>query len=103
MTGVRRGEGLGLKWDDIDFENGRLSIKRALIPSGRDVVVSEPKTARGRRSIALDAETVEVLKAQAARQLAEQGEWGEAWADSGYDHPGDARGGSGEDRGAGLG
>jgi integrase len=46
-------------------------------------VVSEPKTARGRRSIALDPETVEVLKAQAARQLAEQDEWGDGWTDTG--------------------
>lgn len=103
MAGMRRGEVLGLKWEDIDFAARRLSVRRSLIPLGGEVIVSEPKTARGRRSIALDAETVEVLKAQAARQLAEQGEWGEAWADSGYDHPGDARGGSGEDRGAGLG
>jgi hypothetical protein len=52
---------------------------------GGEVIVSEPKTARGRRSIALDPETVEVLKAQATRQLSEQAEWGEAWwTDSGY-------------------
>ena len=84
MTGMRRGEALGLKWDDVDLEAGRLSVRRALIPSGRDVVVSEPKTARGRRSIALDPETVAVLKAQAARQLAEQSDWEDGWTDSGY-------------------
>ena len=84
MTGMRRGEALGLKWDDIDLEAGRLSVRRALIPSGREVVVSEPKTARGRRSIALDSETVAVLKAQAAHQLAEQSDWREGWVDSGY-------------------
>ena len=84
MTGMRRGEVLGLKWEDIDFEAGRLSVRRSLIPLGGDVIVSEPKTARGRRSIALDPETVEVLKAQAAHQLAEQQQFGEAWTDSGY-------------------
>ena len=84
MTGMRRGEALGLRWDDIDLEAGRLSVRRALIPSGREVVVSEPKTPRGRRSIALDPETVAVLKAQAARQLAEQADWQEGWTDSGY-------------------
>ncbi len=84
MTGMRRGEALGLRWDDVDLEAGRLSVRRALIPSGREVVVSEPKTARGRRSIALDPETVAVLKAQAARQLDEQSEWQEGWTDSGY-------------------
>ena len=84
MTGMRRGEVLGLKWEDIDFEARRLAVRRSLIPLGGDVIVSEPKTARGRRSIALDPETVEVLKAQAALQLAEQQRWGEAWTDSGY-------------------
>ena len=52
MTGMRRGEALGLKWDDVDLEAARLSVRRALIPSGREVVISEPKTARGRRTIA---------------------------------------------------
>ena len=84
LTGMRRGEVLGVKWQDIDLEAGRLSVRRSLIPLGGEVIVSEPKTARGRRSIALDVETVEVLKAQAARQLAEQQQFGEAWTDSGY-------------------
>jgi integrase len=83
MTGMRRGEALGLRWSDVDLENGRLSVRRALIPTNRDVVVSEPKTAKGRRVIALDPATVEVLKSQAARQLAEQREWEEAWTDTG--------------------
>jgi integrase len=83
MTGMRRGEALGLLWEDVDLENARLSVRRALIPSGREVVVSEPKTTRGRRSIALAPETISVLKAQAARQLAEQDQWGDGWVDTG--------------------
>jgi len=47
------------------------------------VIISEPKTAKGRRSIALDPASIEALKAQAARQLDDQKEWGEAWSDSG--------------------
>ena len=59
-------------------------MRRALIPiNGDGVVVSEPKTAKGRRVIALDPSTIEVLKAQAARQLDEQDEWDDAWIDSG--------------------
>ena len=58
-------------------------MRRALIPTNREVVVSEPKTAKGRRVIALDPATVEVLKAQAARQLDEQKEWDEAWVETG--------------------
>ena len=83
MTGMRRGEAIGLRWSDVDLENARLAVRRALIPSGREVIVSEPKTIKGRRVIALDPGTVEVLKAQAARQLDEQQEWDEAWVESG--------------------
>ncbi len=83
LTGMRRGEALGLRWEDVDLEHARLSVRRALIPAGREVILSEPKTARGRRAIALDAETVEVLKGQATRQLAEQA-GNETWIDSGY-------------------
>ena len=56
-------------------------MRRALIPTNREVVVSEPKTAKGRRVVALDPVTVEVLKAQAARQLDEQSECDEAWVE----------------------
>jgi len=83
MTGMRRGEAIGLRWSDVDLEGGRLAVRRALIPSGRDVIVSEPKTVKGRRVIAIDPGTVEVLKAQAARQLDEQKEWDEAWIETG--------------------
>jgi len=83
MTGMRRGEAIGLRWSDVDLEAGRLSVRRALIPINREVVVREPKTAKGRRVIALDPATVEVLKAQAARQLDEQRDWDEAWVETG--------------------
>ena len=84
MTGMRRGEAVGLRWDDVDLENARLSVRRALIPHGDTVIVSEPKTARSRRVIALDAETIAALQAQATRQLAEQERLGATWRDSGY-------------------
>ena len=83
MTGMRRGEALGLRWCDVDLEAGRLSIRRALIPINREVVVSEPKTAKGRRVIAIDPGTVEVLKGQAARQRDERSEWDEGWIETG--------------------
>ena len=72
MTGCRRGEALGLTWPDLDIESGRVAIRRALVPIDGKLVETEPKTKRGRRLIALDAETVAVLRQQAARQLAEQ-------------------------------
>jgi integrase len=82
MTGLRRGEALGLRWQDVDLEAARLCVRRALVPCGKEVLVSEPKTARGRRVVALDPETVAVLRGQAARQLAEQAATG-SWGDTG--------------------
>jgi len=83
MTGCRRGEALGLTWRDLDIENGRVAIVRALVPIAGKLVETEPKTKRGRRLIALDGETVAVLREQAARQLAEQQALGDYWIDSG--------------------
>jgi site-specific recombinase XerD len=83
LTGMRRGEAIGLRWRDVDLENARLAVRRALIPTNREVVVSEPKTAKGRRLIALDPVTIEVLKGQAARQLSEQLQADAAWVETG--------------------
>jgi integrase/predicted RNA-binding Zn-ribbon protein involved in translation (DUF1610 family) len=83
MTGCRRGEALGLIWPDLDIENGRVAIRRALVPINGKLRETEPKTKRGRRLIALDAETVAVLRQQAASQLAEQQALGDGWLDSG--------------------
>jgi integrase len=83
FTGMRRGEAIGLRWSDVDLENGRLSVRRALIPTNREVVVSESKTVKGRRVVVLDPVTIEVLESQAARQLDEQNEWDEGWVETG--------------------
>ena len=59
-------------------------MRRALIPHGDGVIVSEPKTAKGRRQIALDAVMVEAFKAQAALQLSDQDNAEVAWTETGY-------------------
>jgi integrase len=84
MTGMRRGEALGLAWDDLDMESGRLTICRAWVPVNGVAQMSEPKTRRGRRTIALDPVTLDTLKVHAACQANEQSEWNEAWIDSGF-------------------
>ena len=84
MTGMRRGEALGLQWADLDMAAGTISICRAWIPVNGVPQMSEPKTRRGRRTLALDPTTMEALKAHAARQADEQSEWQEAWVDSSF-------------------
>jgi len=84
MTGCRRGEALGLRWEDLDIEAGTITIRRSLGVIDGEILLSDPKTKRGMRTIALDPLTLEALKAHAARQADERQEWDDAWVDSGY-------------------
>jgi integrase len=84
MTGCRRGEALGLRWESVNMAASTITIRQALVPVAGRVIVSEPKTARGRRTIALDPATLEVLKDHAARQADERASAEEAWTESGY-------------------
>ena len=61
-TGLRRGEALGLRWSDIDLETGRAQINQTVIAIGWNVHIGQPKSQAGRRPIALDPATVEVLR-----------------------------------------
>jgi integrase len=82
-TGMRRGEVLGVRWQDVDLSAGRISVVRSLtVIDGYAIQFSEPKTARGKRSVALDAETVKVLKEHLERQMLERVLMGEAYEDS---------------------
>ena len=60
FTGLRRGELLGLKWDDMDFETGELHIRRQVHPTNGESV---PKTKAGIRTIVLPSSLLEILKA----------------------------------------
>ena len=71
-TGARRGEVLGLTWRHIDFERSRLRIAQALTQVGDEIQVTTPKSERGKRLIALDAFTLEALKAHRRGQLEER-------------------------------
>jgi integrase len=81
-TGMRRGEALGLRWSDVDFRAGRVTINRSLSVVDNQFVWSTPKTARSRRSVSLDPETVATLKKHRSRQLAERMVAGDAWDDA---------------------
>ncbi|MCE3277385.1 MAG: site-specific recombinase XerD [Propionibacteriaceae bacterium] len=61
-TGMRRGEALGLRWSDIDLAAGRASISQTVIMVHHDIQIGAPKTARGRRTVALDPGTVTAVR-----------------------------------------
>jgi integrase len=62
MTGMRRGELLGLQWADIDFDRQRLSIRRNIISVAYRIVETTPKSHHA-RVVDLDPATVETLRA----------------------------------------
>jgi integrase len=70
-TGMREGELLGLKWDDVDLERGVLRLRRALVREGGRVTLGDLKTAKSRRQVRLTGAAVESLRAHLGRQLEE--------------------------------
>ena len=63
---MRRGEVLALKWQDINFEQGMLQVRRIFTRApGNRYIESEPKTEKSRRSIMLASVTLETLKQHA--------------------------------------
>ncbi len=81
--GLRRGEALGLAWEDVDLEGGVLTVRRALKREGGTLVLGEVKTKSSRRALNVPAELVRILKAHRAAQTADRLKVGEAWADTG--------------------
>ena len=61
-TGMRRGEVLGLRWCDIALDRGEAAVRQTVVSHNYKIDISEPKTARGRRVIALDEYTVQRLR-----------------------------------------
>lgn len=82
-TGMRRGEMLGLRWRDVDLGAGALSVQQQRVRGADGLGYGAPKTAKGRRRIALDAETVAALRVHRARQAEERLAAGPAWRDEG--------------------
>lgn len=86
--GLRKGEALGLSWNDVDLDAqpAKLTVRRALKRDERDrTYLDTPKTSRSRRTIHLPRPLVDVLRAHKARQaeqrLAFGAGWGGRWAD----------------------
>ena len=82
-TGMRRGEALGLRWQDCDLDSARVSVVQTVVVVRDEPIVSEPKTRRGRRSINLDPRTVAALRRHRREQAAERLAAGDLWQDTG--------------------
>lgn len=85
ITGARRGEVLGLKWDKVDFEGNRIYICNSVLYSP-DVGIYEstPKTERSRRYVTLPPETMQLLRRYRAWQAEERLRLGEYYQNQGF-------------------
>jgi integrase len=87
-AGPRQGELLGLKWEDIALDRKLLQVKRTLSGTkGGEPIFSNPKTAKGRRSVKLTARAVEALRRHRERQLEEREEVAGLWQNHGLVFP----------------
>lgn len=82
-TGLRRGELLGLRWQDVDLNEGRLTVRQEIVRKSKGTLVKAPKTEKSRATISLSRGVVEVLKKHKARQAQERLLMGDQYHDSG--------------------
>jgi integrase len=83
-TGLRKGEALALRWDDIDLDDGSLHVRGTLARVGGRLIVTPPKTALSRRTLPLAPAEVDLLLAHRGAQAAEREHAGPAWSEHGF-------------------
>ncbi len=83
--GLRRGEALALKWEDIDMESGTLRVRHTLknLPGG-GWSLTEPKSRQSRRTLGLPQFAIQSLREHRRRQLEEKMLAGSHWQDHGH-------------------
>jgi integrase len=70
FTGARRGEVLALRWSDLDVEKKTLRIERAVEQTAKyELAIKEPKTKRGKRTIAIDDDLIALLCSEREKLL----------------------------------
>jgi integrase len=83
--GLRQGEALGLRWEDVDLDESTLTVRHALQRvKGQGLVLVEPKSTAGRRTLVLPAPLVDGLRTHRAWQLQQRLAAGSVWEDGGF-------------------
>jgi integrase len=85
-AGLRKGELLGLKWEDLDCETGTLQVRRSLSEARSGRIFEAPKGGKG-RSIRLTRRAVSALREHRKRQLEERMRLAGLWQEHGLVFP----------------
>ncbi|MED1202574.1 tyrosine-type recombinase/integrase [Heyndrickxia acidicola] len=85
FTGMRRGEILGLKWEDITFGNKKIHIKRSVsYVQNKGLLVKEPKTSKSKRQISISEHVINQLKTHKEKQLFTKDNMGYKYEDNDF-------------------
>ncbi len=74
-AGLRQGELLGLRWEDVDLDEGTLQVRRTLTTAKGGPILSAPKTKGSKRSVKLSESAIDALRSHLQRQLEEIAGW----------------------------
>lgn len=83
-TGLRRGEVLGLTWDNISFEHKTLNVEKIIIMKGKEWEIGTPKTQSSYRTIDIGGQLIEILKKHRKRQLENKMFYGQHYTDNNF-------------------
>lgn len=81
--GLRQGEALGLRWDDIDFNAGTVRVSHQLQRIDGRLTLVPPKTEKSRRTLVMPSMIAEQLRGHQMRQVAEKLWAGSKWHETG--------------------
>jgi integrase len=82
-TGMRQGELLALKWENVDLDRGVLRVRRTITHEDKAYALGEPKTKKSRRTIRLTGGAAAALEVHLSRQLEEMERMGSLYQPGG--------------------
>lgn len=82
FRGLRRGEACGLRWADVDLDEGTVRVRWQITQIGGHTEQGRPESEADERQVTLDQHTIKQLTAHRARQTQERMAAGDTWNDS---------------------